>query len=53
MAIQFGNLGNVYQIRGELDQAREAWTKARDLFEEVGIPDKVAVTEQRLSELDG
>ena len=37
MAIQYGNLGNLYQTRGDMDLACENWAKARDLYAEIGI----------------
>ena len=37
-AIALGNLGNVYQTRGELDKAEAAWQKSLSLFQEMGHP---------------
>ena len=51
MAANYANRGLIYKARGELDRARESWTRACDLFEEIGIPDKVAQVEEWLSEL--
>jgi hypothetical protein len=50
MANQYGNLGAVAKERGDLVEARKLWIKARDLFEKIGMPHKVAQA-QRL--LDG
>ncbi len=41
MANQNANLGLIYQKRGELAEARRLWVKARDLFEEIGMPRRV------------
>lgn len=41
MASDYGNLGIVYQMRGDLGKAKEYWEKARDLYEKIGVPDMV------------
>ena len=41
MAKGYGNLGLIYRARGELDQAQELWTKARDLYAKIGMPQMV------------
>ena len=51
MAINYANLGLVYKTRGELDRAEEAWTTARDLYAEIGVPRMVEQMEARLAEL--
>ena len=35
-AVAYGNLGIVMKTRGDLDGAREVWTKSRDLFARLG-----------------
>ncbi|MGD2110971.1 MAG: tetratricopeptide repeat protein, partial [Phycisphaerae bacterium] len=52
MAIQYGNLGTVYEQRGDVATAREYWTKARDLFEQIGIPHEVEKVQAWLDELE-
>jgi tetratricopeptide (TPR) repeat protein len=37
MANNYGNLGNVYQTRGDLEQAEAAWKKSLALFQEIGV----------------
>ena len=51
-AIALGNLGIVYKTRGDLDGARERWTKARDLFRDIGMPHMVAKVQGWLDGLD-
>ena len=41
MAIQYGNLGIIFATRGELDEAGKRWTKARDLYAKIGMPQMV------------
>jgi len=36
MANQYGNLGNIYQTRGDLDEAEAMYRKALGLFRDVG-----------------
>ena len=36
MASEYGNLGNIYETRGDLDKAREYWEKSVRLFQEIG-----------------
>ena len=45
MASNYGDLGNLYQIRGDLSAACGSWAKAKALFAEMGIPDKVQQVE--------
>ena len=40
-AVLLVNLGNVLQIRGDLDGAREHWLQASKLFAEIGMPHMV------------
>jgi hypothetical protein len=42
MASQYGNLGIVFQARGDLDSAREKWSEARDLYDKLGARHKSA-----------
>jgi hypothetical protein len=41
MAAEYGYLGLVAAGRGDLDRARELWTKARDLYAKIGMPHEV------------
>lgn len=49
-ALQYGNIGVVYETRGDLIAARDHWTKARDLYAKIGMPQMV---ENVQSWLDG
>ncbi len=51
MAIQYGNLGVIYETRGDLEEARTLWKRARDLYEKIGMPHKVAQAQSLLDEL--
>ena len=51
MAADYGNLGLVFQARGEPDEARKLWTKARDLYAEIGIPHMVERVQGGLDDL--
>jgi hypothetical protein len=48
MASVYGNLGNLYQTRGDLDQAEAMYLKSLSLFEEVGAEPQVAQVKQLL-----
>lgn len=51
MANSYGNLGNVHQIRGELEQAEEMYKKGLDLYKEIGAKqqaDKVESLSKKL-----
>ena len=41
MANQYGNLGRIAKDRGDITQAQELWTQARDLFAKIGMPHQV------------
>jgi len=45
MANAYGNLGIVYQDRGELDRAEDLYRKARVLFQEIRSPKEKLVDE--------
>ena len=45
MASNYGDLGNLYRIRGDMSAACGSWAKAKALFAEMGIPDKVQLVE--------
>jgi tetratricopeptide (TPR) repeat protein len=51
MATNHINLGLVHKLSGDLSSARGAWTRARDLYAEVGVPTKVQQMEERLADL--
>ena len=38
IAQEYCNLGLIFQTRGDLDEARKLWTKARDLYAKIGMP---------------
>jgi Flp pilus assembly protein TadD len=38
---QYGNLGLIYETRGDIAAARRFWAKARDLFSQIGLPQMV------------
>ncbi len=40
-AIRYGNLGSVYEQRGDIGKAREYWEKALGLYKRIGMPNKV------------
>lgn len=48
MATQYGNLGLIFAKRGDLDKARLHWTKARDVFAQIGMPQMVERVERWL-----
>jgi hypothetical protein len=52
MAADYGNLGLIYQTRGDLDRAREFWTRALDLYQKVGMPHMVDKVQGWLDALD-
>ena len=45
MASDFGNLGNLYQTRGELDRAEEMYQKSLVLFREIKSPAEKLIDE--------
>ena len=49
MANQYGNLGNLANDRGDKATACGHWARARRLFAEIGIPDKVALIETAMT----
>jgi len=38
MAKAYSNLGVIYKERGDFKQARDLWTRARDLSAKIGMP---------------
>ncbi len=50
MANQYGKLGLIARDKGDKATARERWAKARGLFAEVGIPDKVALMDEWMTD---
>ncbi len=52
MAKQYGNLGLIYQKRGDQKGARQHWVRARDLYAQVGVPDKISLIQQWIDKLD-
>ena len=51
MAIQYGNLGNLYKTRGDLDRAEEMYGKSLALFRQVGVAPKIKQVEEWLADL--
>ena len=51
MASKYGNLGLVFRTRGDLEEARKLWTKARDLYAKIGIPHMIEEVQGWLDEL--
>ena len=51
MANQCANLGIVCEMRGKRAKARDLWIKARALYAEIGIPDKVELMDEWLGTL--
>ena len=41
LASTYSNLGSVAKDRGEMERARELWTKSRDLYAKIGMPQLV------------
>ncbi len=52
MAIHYGNLGNIYQTRGEQDRAEEVYRKALALFKVVGAAPRVKQVQAWLDSLN-
>ena len=54
MANYLGRAGyetDVYEMRGDLKEALTLWTRARDLYEKIGMPHMVAKMQNWLDEL--
>jgi hypothetical protein len=52
IAIQYSNLGVIYEMRGDAIKARQFVEKARDLFKKIGMPHMVKKTDESLKGLD-
>ncbi len=52
MASHYGNLGNIYRTRGDLDRAEEMYKKALALFRAVGAAPEIKQTETVLDSLN-
>ena len=52
MADTYANLGHIYKARGEPERTAQAWTTARDLYAEIGMPPMVEQAERWLEELN-
>ncbi len=50
VAVAYGNLGNLYRTRGELEKAEKAWSQSKRLFTEIGA---VSMVEKVQSWIDG
>lgn len=51
MATNYGNLGLIYQERGDLDETGVLWTKARELYRRLGMTAQVEKFSHRLTEI--
>jgi tetratricopeptide (TPR) repeat protein len=51
MGIDYGNLGNIYYKRGDIEKAREYWEKALGLFKKIGMPHMVEKVEGWIEEI--
>jgi Flp pilus assembly protein TadD len=51
IANAYGNLGIMYQIRGDLDKAEAKYLKALSLFQQIGAMPQVEQTKDRLRKL--
>ena len=47
----YANLGSIAEQRGKLGDARTLWTRARGLFEQIGMPHMVEKVQSQLDEL--
>jgi tetratricopeptide (TPR) repeat protein len=50
MAVTYHNLGVIYQGKRDKAAMCECWRKARDLYQEIGLPDKVARVKKHLKQ---
>ena len=50
MASDYGNLGNVYKMRGELAKACAAWATSRRLFRDLGAEDRAEKVQKLMDE---
>ena len=41
IANSFGNLGRICEDRGQVKEAWQLWTKARDIYAKIGMPHRV------------
>ena len=51
MASEYGNLGTIYNTRGDLEQAYEYWRKALALYEEIGARPMIEQLQSLLDEI--
>ena len=51
IAKDYGNLGTLYKIRGELDRAEEMYRKSLGLFREIKVAPQIERVEQWLADL--
>ena len=50
MASDYGNLGNIYKSRGELDKACDYWNKSLALFSKIDAKEQVRMTEELIAD---
>ena len=53
MASDYGNPGNVLQVRGDLDGAEEIYRKSLETWRRLGVEDRVAESQQALDSVRG
>jgi tetratricopeptide (TPR) repeat protein len=51
ISLQYQNLGSLAVMRREVELGRELWTKARDMFAQIGMPNQVAQVQDLLNKL--
>ena len=51
-ASDYGNLGVVYETRGDLAKARDFWRRSVELYQRIGMPQMVQKVQGWIDELD-
>ena len=51
IATDYENLELIFESRGELDEARKLWSKARDLYAKIGMPHETDEVQRLLDSL--
>ena len=50
MASDYGNIGNIYKIRGKLDKACDYWKKSLELFSNINAKEQISLTEKMIAD---
>ncbi|MER0171136.1 MAG: tetratricopeptide repeat protein [Nitrosomonas sp.] len=50
IAINYGNLGNIYRTRGDTDRARKYWKQSLALFQQLDAKDNIALVQSWINE---